>query len=130
MKRHSALRYAAVMAAVLIFAVGSSKKPDDAKMSSDIQSKFGQDSGLASKQLTVEANDGVVTLSGGVENTSQRDVAGRLAASEPGVKTVINNLQVGNADAAAPAPAPQPETQAANAPTEKPEPVITKKEKS
>ena len=127
MKRHSALRYAVVMTAVLIFAAGCSKKADDAKMSSDIQSKFGQDSGLASKQLTVQANDGVVTLSGGVENTSQRDVAGRLAASEPGVKTVINNLQVGNAEAA---PAPQPETQAANTPAEKPEPVITKKEKS
>lgn len=122
MKRHSAIAYAAVLAAVLIFAVGCSKKPDDAKMSSDIQSKFAQDSGLASKQLTVQANDGVVTVSGNVENTSQRDVAGRLAASEPGVKTVINNLQVGNADAA---PAAQPEPQAENSPAEKPEPAIT-----
>jgi hypothetical protein len=110
----------AFVLAILMLGVGCSKKPDDAKMSSDIQSRFSQDSGLASKQLTVQANDGVVTLSGNVEDTAQRDVAARLAAAEPGVKTVINNLQVGNAAAAASTPAEQP-TEAANVPAEKPD---------
>jgi hypothetical protein len=70
---------------------------------------------LASKQLTVQANNGVVTLSGTVENVAQRDAAGQQAASINGVKTVINNLQVGNTVAdAAPAskPAPAPEASA------------------
>jgi len=102
---------------ILVMGVACAKKLDDAKMSSDIQSKFSQDSGLSTKQLTVQANNGVVTLSGTVDNDAQRDAAGKQAASEPGVRTVINNLQVG--DASAPAPAPQ---EAANiAPAAKPE---------
>jgi hypothetical protein len=130
MKRKSLLVSSFALASILLLGVGCMKKLDDAKMSSDIQNKFSQDSGLATKQLTVQANDGVVTLSGSVENASQRDAAGRQAASVSGVKTVINNLQVGDASAAM-APAPQnaapvttPATQAANdtPPAEKPDP--------
>ena len=51
-----------VLALILLLGVGCARKLDDAKMSSDIQNKFSQDSGLASKQLTVQANNGVVTL--------------------------------------------------------------------
>ena len=92
----SSFRSCLVLAIVLSLGVGCAKKLDDAKMSSDIQSKFSQDSGLSSKQLTVQASNGVVTLSGNVDNSAQRDAAGRQAASVPGVKTVINNLQVGD----------------------------------
>jgi hypothetical protein len=127
MKNNSAAVSAVVLTAVLMLGMGCARKPDDAKMSSDIQGKFSQDSGLASKQLTVQANNGVVTLSGNVDDTAQRDVAGRLAAAEPGVKTVVNNLEVGNAAAAA---APQPAAEPANLPVEKPEPAVSKKEKS
>ncbi len=88
--------YSFLLAIVLGLGSGCARKPDDAKISSDIQSKFSQDSGLSSKQLTVQANGGVVTLAGTVDNDAQREVAGRQAASIPGVRTVINNLQVGN----------------------------------
>ncbi len=118
-----------VIATILAAGLGCAKKLDDAKMSSDIQTKFSQDSGLSTKQLTVQANNGVVTLSGTVDNDAQRDAAGRQAASIPGVKTVINNLQIGDATAAAaPAPAPAAPTQvASNPPDIKPEPGSTKK---
>jgi hypothetical protein len=122
-----------VIAIVLAAGLGCAKKLDDAKMSSDIQSKFSLDSGLSTKQLTVQANNGVVTLSGTVDNDAQRDAAGRQAASIPGVKTVINNLQIGDATAAAPptpapAPAPAPPTQvASNPPETKPEAGAAKK---
>jgi hypothetical protein len=98
---------------------GCARKPDDAKISSEVQSKFSQDSGLASKQLSVKAEEGVVTLAGSVDNDAQRDAAGRQAASVAGVKTVINNLQVGNVAAAtmAPAAAPPPESMAATTKT-------------
>ena len=116
-----------VIAIVLAASLGCAKKLDDAKMSSDIQTKFSQDSGLSTKQLSVQANNGVVTLSGTVDNDAQRDAAGRQAASIPGVKTVINNLQIGDATAAA-APAPAAPTQvASNPPDVKPEPGATKK---
>src|SRR5437868_9581480 len=96
--------YAGVLGIILLLGVGCAKKLDDAKMSSEIQSKFSQDSGLASKQLTVQANNGVVTLSGSVDNAAQRDAAAQQAASVGGVKTVVNNLQIGTAAADAAPP--------------------------
>ncbi len=101
MKTNSLLTSSLVLAIVLGLGVACAKKPDDAQVSSEIQGKFSQDSGLSTRQLTVQANSGVVTLSGTVENEAQREAAGRQAASVAGVKTVINNLQVGNAPASA-----------------------------
>lgn len=80
---------------VLGVACNQTKTKPDAQVTSDIQSKFNQDSGLQGKQLNVQSASGVVTLDGTVDNAAQRDTAGRLAASEEGVKTVVNNLQIG-----------------------------------
>jgi hypothetical protein len=63
-------------------------------MASDIQTKLGADSGLQNKQINVQAANGTVTLSGNVDNDAQREAASKYAAAEPGVKQVINNLQV------------------------------------
>lgn len=104
----------------LALAFACTKVPNDAKMTSDIQARLGSDSGLQDKQLTVQSANGTVTLSGAVDNDAQRDAAAKYAASEPGVKQVINNLQVGTSaaavdakpspasDAAPPQPAPAP----------------------
>jgi BON domain len=89
--------YVCLFAIFLSLSSSCARKPDDAKVSSDIQSKFSQDSGLSGKQLTVQANHGVVTLGGTVDNDAQREAASRQAASVAGVKEVVNNLQVGNA---------------------------------
>ena len=120
-----------LLAIALGIGLGCARKPDDAKISSDIQNKFNQDSGLASKQLKVQAEDGVVTLSGAVDNDAQRAAAGRQAAAEAGVKTVINDLQVGNASATPPAGRTRESTTAtktsAGTPAEKAKPVTAKK---
>ena len=86
-----------ILAAILTSNVGCAGKPDDAKISSEIQSRYGQDSGLSSKHLSVDASNGVVTLSGFVDNEAQRAAAARQAAAVDGVKEIINNLQVGSA---------------------------------
>jgi hypothetical protein len=94
--------FAAILAStVLTFAIlatslGCSRKPDDAKISSEIQSKYAEDSGLATKQLSVQTSNGVVTIFGFVENDAQRGAAARQAAAVDGVKEVVNNLQVGS----------------------------------
>jgi len=96
MKRNSPLISCLLFAVILGLGVGCAKKPDDSKLSTQIQEKFSQDSGLGTKQLAVRAENGVVTLSGTVDTDAQRQAAGRQAASVAGVKTVINNLDVSN----------------------------------
>ena len=85
-----------LLAASLASSVGCARKPDDAKISSDIQSRFSQDSGLSTKQLSVQASSGVVTLAGFVDNDAQREAAARQAASVEGVREVVNNLKIGS----------------------------------
>jgi len=68
----------------------------------------------------VQANNGVVTLSGTVDNEAQREAAGKQAALEPGVKTVINNLQVGDAAYASNAPSQKSTPEVANVPENPP----------
>jgi hypothetical protein len=106
--------------------VGCARKPDDGKISSEIQNKFSQDSGLSAKQLSVQASNGVVTLSGAVDNDAQRDAAARQAASVAGVKEVVNNLQVGTT-AAANVPQPSPAQKADAPPAASPKPAPGKK---
>lgn len=90
---------AAVCAALLAISLACAKTPNDAQVVSNVQGKLGTDSGLQNKQLTVQAANGTVTLSGVVDSDAERDAAGKYAAGEPGVKTVINNLQVGTTEA-------------------------------
>jgi hypothetical protein len=106
----------------LVMGLGCANKPNDAKISSDIQSKFSQDSGLSGKQLAVEANNGTVTLSGTVENDAQRDAASRQAASVSGVKQVINNLEVGSGTIRASSSSRMTETSSARTENAKPRP--------
>jgi hypothetical protein len=107
--------YVCLFAIFLSLASSCARKPDNAKISSDIQSKFSQDSGLSDKQLSVQASNGVVTLGGTVDNDAQRDAASRQAASVAGVKEVVNNLQVRSAPQTAAAVAPAA-TEISNAP--------------
>jgi outer membrane lipoprotein SlyB len=94
--RHTFLLVCSLLFALLV-GTGCSRKPDDAKITADIQSRYSQDSGLSTKQLGVQSANGVVTLSGTVDNEAQRDVASRDAAAVDGVKEVVNNLQIGTA---------------------------------
>src|SRR3982751_6692601 len=102
---------------VLALAVACAKPANDTQTVSSIQAKLSSDSGLQGKQMTVQSDKGTVTLSGTVDNDAQREAAAKYAASEPGVKTVINNLQVGMQRASAEleqqtAPAPTPSREA------------------
>jgi len=131
MKRFSSLIVCFILSISFCLELGCVRKPDDAKISSDIQSKFSQDSGLSSKQIAVQAENGVVTLNGNVDNDAQRQAASRQAAAIPGVKQVLNNLQVGTSTASAPPP-PAAETPvtASAPPAESPKPTPAKKTKS
>ena len=106
---------ALVLLTIMAVTVGCSKAPTDAQIATDIQNKLNTDSGLQGKQLIVQVDKGSVTLSGEVDNNAQRDAAARYASGEPGVKQIVNNLEV-----AAPPPiqaqAPPPQQPIAAAP--------------
>jgi BON domain len=84
---------------ILAIGLACSKAPDDSQLTSQIQSKLDQDSGLHDKQITVQTAGGVVTLSGTVENETQREAAARYASATPGIKQVVNNLETASASA-------------------------------
>jgi hypothetical protein len=107
MKARLSLYLSAVVLLAILVAAGCSKAPTDAQIASDIQNKLNTDSGLQGKQLVVQAGNGSVTLSGQVDNDAQRDAAARYASSEPGVKQVVNNLQVAPPPVEAQAPPPE-----------------------
>jgi BON domain len=111
--------YASVVLMITLLGAACSKAPNDGAIQTAVQSKFSQDSGLSGKQLGVQSSAGVVTLSGNVDNDVQRDAAARQAASVPGVKEVVNNLQItpppDQTAQATPPPEPAPETKPAPA---------------
>ncbi len=95
--RAKASFYALVVLTLMlgVFA-GCSKAParTDAQISSDVQSRFYADPAIESRQIQVQAAGGVVTLSGNAASESERAAAASDAAMVAGVRTVVNNLQV------------------------------------
>lgn len=85
------------LASLVLIAAGCKGTPSartDAQIASDVQNKINTDSNLPDKQLTINANNGVLTLSGDVSSDAARNAAANDAAQVDGVKTVVNNLQV------------------------------------
>jgi hypothetical protein len=105
---------AVLLLGVLAAGVACTKAAGDSEVTSEVQSKLNADSGLQNKQLTVQTADGVVTLSGTVDNDAQRTAASRYASAVPGVRQVVNNLQI--------APEPAMTDQVAEAPPESEKP--------
>ncbi len=93
--------------AILVFAMalgvlaGCSRKTTrtDAQIAVEVQNKLYRDSAIQSRQIEIQAANGVVTLTGDVTSDSERAEAASDAATVEGVKTVVNNLQVQQAHA-------------------------------
>jgi cobalamin biosynthesis Mg chelatase CobN len=100
-----------VLVSLALFAVGCSRigtRPD-AQVASDVQNKINGDSNIPDKQLNINANNGVVTLTGTVASDAARNAAASDAAQVEGVKTVVNNLEVAPTSAAGQNAQPQSE---------------------
>lgn len=111
----------ACVVALLLFAAGCNKQsassaPSDQQLTTNVQSKLQAESALAGQNIQVAVNGGVVTLSGTASDAASRALAGNDAGAIPGVKTVVNNLEVAPATTAQSAPPPSPEPAPAPAP--------------
>lgn len=78
----------------------------DSQIATEVQNKVYGDSAIQSRQIDVQAANGVVTLSGTVNNDNERAAAADDAATVAGVRTVINNLLVQQAKQAPVLPQP------------------------
>ena len=98
------------LGASLAFLTACSRKTEltDAQVATAVQSKIYSDSQIQSRQIGVQAAEGVVTLTGDVSSDNERAAADSDASGVNGVKTVINNLEVQQAEQAPPAPKPAP----------------------
>ena len=105
-----------VLIAMVMLAAGCSRigSRTDAQVASDVQNKINGDGSIPDKQLNINANNGVVTLTGTVASDAARNAAANDAAQIEGVKTVVNNLEVAPASAAN--QIAQPQEQASNNP--------------
>src|SRR6476661_1938354 len=105
-----------VLIAMALLAAGCSRigSRTDAQVASDVQNKINGDSSIPDKQLNINANNGVITLTGTVASDAARNAAANDAAQIEGVKTVVNNLEVAPASAAN--QTEQPQEQASNNP--------------
>ena len=58
--------------------------------------RLGLEEGIDLKNVNIDfdVNNGVVTVSGLVSSSAERDSVGDIARSQPGVKDVVNSLEV------------------------------------
>jgi BON domain len=121
-----------VAAAVLLFADCNAvknlmQKPvDDKTLVTEVQAKLFADPVLKVRDIRVSAQNGVVTLAGTVNTELEKAASGRFASQVEGVKSVQNELTVGETTAAATAP-PAAATPSEAPPAPAVEPKSTKK---
>ncbi len=108
---HSKASFFRVLALTLTLALmaGCARKAarTDTQVATDVQTRIYSDNTIQSRQIGVQAANGVVTLSGDVGSDAERGAAASDAATIDGVKTVVNNLQVQQAQTEPPAAAPK-----------------------
>lgn len=123
------------LASCLTATVGcKSKAPvqDDAALSAAVQSRLQSDPGLTGEGVQASVQSGVATLSGKVSSEAARSLAANDVAEVAGVRTVVNNLALGAANASGrslPSPArssapraAEPYNRSNSAPVERQEP--------
>lgn len=98
------------LAGALALAVGckSAKQPSDSALTTSVQKELAADTAVVNKQINVQSDGGVVTLSGNVGSDQERTAAASDAALVQGVRNVVNNLQVQPSAAQARSAGPPP----------------------
>ncbi|HAS14334.1 MAG TPA: hypothetical protein DCS01_03430 [Idiomarina abyssalis] len=67
---------------------------DDAVITTKVKAVIFEDDNLSSMDINVETNNGIVQLSGFVDDEADIDTAENLAATVKGVKDIENDIQV------------------------------------
>jgi hyperosmotically inducible periplasmic protein len=89
-------RCAAVLAAAILTVACAQT---DAGITTNVKTKLAADDTVKAYQVDVDTRNGVVTLSGTVENTAAKEQAINIARGTDGVRDVIDQIRVGEAAA-------------------------------
>lgn len=89
------LRCAVLALAVLLAPSYAEKPKSDGELRDQVMIKLAGDPDAKGANLTVDAQDGVITLKGRLENEKQRSRAEKVAKKVKGVKAVKNEISVG-----------------------------------
>lgn len=107
--------FVGTIALLLVFslAAGCSRAADDAEIAKQVKSRITEKTNVDVGALTVNADQGTVTLAGTVASEQERGQVAAAAAGVEGVKTVVNNLTVAEPETAQAEPEPEPTPQPA-----------------
>jgi hyperosmotically inducible protein len=100
-KRFLVLAFAAL---ALVLAAGCSstqtvgEELDDATITTKVEAKLAGDPEVSAFNVDVDTNEGVVRLSGAVEDPEAKAEAEKLARETEGVRRVINDITIGDRD--------------------------------
>ena len=98
---------AAIFASVLVFGVAGCASDHDRRgiddtgavvsdtwITTKVKSDLAVEKNVDATDISVHTYEGVVTLTGNVDNQAEADKAVRVASEIKGVKSVVNNMQV------------------------------------
>jgi osmotically-inducible protein OsmY len=91
------LRLCAVLVAFVLVAgvcLAADKAVSDDGIRDYVRIRLASDQEVKGGDLGVEVKNGVVTLTGTVDNSHLKDKAGKLARKVKGVKQVVNNIEI------------------------------------
>jgi hyperosmotically inducible protein len=91
---HKLIRTFAIFALAAALCFAADKPVADGVIHDNVIIKLASDQIVKGGALTVDVTDGVVTISGQVENPKQKDRAAKLAKGVKGVKKVVNNINL------------------------------------
>lgn len=90
----------AVLLATTVGACSTTQPPsvqiDDARIHTELTARLASDDDTSPASIDINVNEGVVHLTGAVDNATARDEAVRIARSVEGVREVVNNISVGS----------------------------------
>lgn len=66
----------------------------DGAVETRLDELVGNEADLKDNSVSFDANNGVITITGAVDSVAERDRVGDIARSQPGVKDVVNSLEV------------------------------------
>jgi len=93
-KKSSQLIKAALFFCVVALLGACQKGPDDAALTTSVKAQMAAQSQALASMVNVETKEGVVTLTGTVDNDAAKRQAEQAAKGVANVKSVVNNLSV------------------------------------